>query len=240
MSNFLKKLLDKALFYDRWTCNACGNEIFSGYFCSACQEKVKYVGDNKCLHCGRVTPYPVNFCDSCIEKNVFFDRALSVFNYQPPISDLIQKFKYDNKKYLSKYFAEELFALCKAQNIDFDVITFVPMHEERERERGFNQAKILANELVLKLGASVYDCVKKVKLTERQATLSLSERLKNLSSSFKVEKEVVKDKKVLLVDDVLTTGATADTVSKLLKKAGAKQVTVLTVASVSRYNQEEI
>lgn len=240
MSNFLKKLLDRALFYDRWTCNACGDEIFSGYFCSRCQEKVKYIGENSCLHCGRVTPYPINYCDSCIEKNVFFDRALSVFDYQPPISDLIQKFKYGNKKYLAKFFVEELYSLCKAKNLDFDIITFVPMHEERERERGFNQAKILANELALKLGVNAYDCVKKVKLTERQATLSLSERLKNLSSSFKVEKELVKDKSVLLVDDVLTTGATAETISKLLKKAGAKKVTVLTIASVSRYKQEEI
>lgn len=240
MSNFLKKLLDRALFYDRWTCNACGDEIFSGYFCSRCQEKIKYIGENSCSHCGRVTPYPINFCDSCIEKNVFFDRALSVFDYQPPISDLIQNFKYKNKRYFATYFAEELYLLCKAKNLDFDIITFVPMHEERQKERGYNQAEILANKLSLKLGASVCNCIKKTKLTERQATLSLNERLKNLSSSFKVDKGVVKDKKVLLVDDVLTTGATAETLSKLLKKAGAKKVTVLTIASVSRYKGEEI
>ena len=79
----------------------------------------------------------------------------------------------------------------------------------------------------------------KVKETERQATLSFKDRLKNLSSSFRVIKSEVDAKRVLVIDDVLTTGATADTIAKTLKKAGAKEVIILTVASVSRLKNDE-
>ena len=92
MINFIKKVLQKTLFYDRWTCNGCGKEIFENYFCEDCLNKITQISGNKCAHCGRLTVYPVKFCDSCKEVNINFDRALSVFDYKEPISYLIQNF----------------------------------------------------------------------------------------------------------------------------------------------------
>ncbi len=234
MIKFIKKVLNRALFYDRWTCNVCNKEIFDGYFCSDCQREITFISKNKCSHCGRATPYAVNYCNSCAERNINFDKALSVFDYKQPISSLIQNFKYQNRKYLSDYFSKELFNLYKCENISCDLVAFVPMHPNRLKERGYNQSKILAEKFSALANIEVVNCVEKVKETERQATLSLSKRLKNLSSSFKVDKALVKEKSILLIDDVLTTGATADTISKLLKKAGSKKVIVLTIASVSK------
>ena len=226
-----------ALFYERWTCNVCNKEIFSGYFCEDCLQKIEKISTSKCKHCGRVTPYPVNFCDNCIEKNVNFNIARSVFNYEPPISYLIQNFKYKNQKYHKRYFAEELFNLYKSEKLNCDVICFVPMTEERFNQTGYNHAELLSQEFSNLSKIPIVDALQKIKETPRQATLSLSERLKNLKSAFKVKGKLIKDKKVLIIDDVLTTGATCDTISKLLKKNGATKICVLTVASVSKYDK---
>lgn len=236
MFKFLQKILKNAIFYDRWTCNVCGSEIFFGFFCDECLKKIEYIGENKCNHCGRKTVYKTGYCESCIDKNISFNTARSVFNYKSPISEVIQNFKYSNKRYLSRYFAEELFKIFKAENLFGDVITYVPMHESRLKERGFNQAYLIAKEFSTLCKTEVKELVKKVKETERQAKLSYTERLKNLKSSFKVTGDV-SGKNVILIDDVLTTGATVDTISNLLKKKGAKNVTVLTVASVQRNKQ---
>ena len=239
MINFIKKVLQKTLFYDRWTCNGCGKEIFENYFCEDCLNKITQISENKCAHCGRLTVYPVKFCDSCKEVNINFDRALSVFDYKEPISYLIQNFKYKNHKYHAKYFAEMLYSLYEKEGLEVDVVTFVPMHEDRLEERKYNHAELLASEFSSLCKIEMKKLIEKVKETERQATLSFKDRLKNLSSSFRVIKSEVDAKRVLVIDDVLTTGATADTIAKTLKKAGAKEVIILTVASVSRLKNDE-
>lgn len=235
MQKKTQKIIDNALFYDRWTCNVCGKEIFSGYFCEECQSKIEWLSEseNRCSHCGRKTAYSVKFCNNCIEKNINFDTARSVFNYQDTIGGVIQNFKYNNCRYLSKYFAEELYKIYIKEKFECDYITFVPMSEQRLNERGYNQAELLAEEFSMLSGLEVLSVINKVKETERQAKLTMKERLKNLNSSFKIDKKLVKGKKILLIDDVLTTGATVETISKLLKTAKASKVIVLTVASVS-------
>ena len=110
------------------------------------------------------------------------------------------------------------------------------MSAERLKERGYNQAELLAKELSLLVGVPVIDDVfKKVKETARQATLDATARRANLVGSFIVnDKAAIKGKRVLLVDDVMTTGATVETLSHLLIKGGALSVDVLTVASVAK------
>ena len=233
MQKKILKIIDNFLFYDRWTCNVCGSEIFDGYFCSECESEIERLLENKCEHCGRKTAYKVKYCNSCIERNISFDVARSVFNYKSPIDKVIQNFKYQNARYIAKYFAEELYKAYLSENLECDFITFVPMSEERLNERKYNQSELLAQEFSLLSGKEVVNCVSKVKETERQANLTLKERLKNLGSSFKVDKNAVSGKKILLIDDVLTTGATTESISKQLKSANASKITVLTVASVS-------
>ena len=226
--------IKRALFNSGWTCNACGREIFSGYFCEDCLKKIEKIGENKCEHCGRITPYKTGYCDSCVDKNINFDIARSVYCYSQPLSYLIQNFKYDNFKYHAEFFAKEMFDLYNREGFNCDFVTFVPMSEKRLSKRGYNHAKLLAEEFSNLSNLEVIECLEKTRETENQANLSYQERVKNLQGSFKADKRLVKDKSVLLIDDVLTTGSTTDVVSRVLKKAGARKVSVLTVASVSK------
>ena len=233
-SQKIKNFIRNALFYEKWTCNICGAEIFSGIFCDNCNKKISHIKENRCEHCGRITYAKVPFCDSCKTQNLNFDKARSLYEYKEPISYLIQNFKYDNCRYLARIFAGELYSLYQEEGFELDVITFVPMHEERLVKRGYNQSQLLAEELSNLVGAPLINALTKTVETERQANLNLQERRKNLKGSFKADKKQVKDKSVLLVDDVLTTGSTVDVISELLKKAGAKSVYVLTIASVQK------
>ena len=235
MSNeSLRKILEKLFFQVNYTCNNCGVEIFNGgYFCSDCEKIITEIKSNKCDHCGRVTFYPVNYCDSCIEKNINFDKARSVYDYVYPINGLIKSFKYSGKRYLAEVFASKLKTLYLSEFETADAIVFVPMTEERLEERGYNQAELLANELSSLIGIPVLpNALKKTRETPRQANLTKAERRSNLQKSFTAYASEIKGKSLLLVDDVLTTGATADIIAGLLKKKGATKVTVYTVASV--------
>ena len=112
------------------------------------------------------------------------------------------------------------------------------MTEKAERRRGYNQSKLLAQKLSERVGVQVVECLVKTKETQRQAKLTANERRKNLVDAFKViNKKVVKDKSVLIVDDVTTTGSTAQILAKKLKSAGVKKVYLITVASVPPFDK---
>lgn len=233
MRKFLN-LIKRSLFYERWTCNSCGKEIFGGYFCKDCMDKLIEIDHNHCNFCGRRTPYPVSYCDSCSGKNLSFDSARSVYEYTPVLSGVIQNFKYNNARYHARFFAEKLFEIYKDLGVSVDVVTFVPLSEKREKDRGYNQSKLIAKEFCKLSGVELLDCVFKIRETDSQAKLNFEGRVKNLKGAFKADKKLVKNRSVLLIDDVLTTGSTANAVSKALKSAGATKVTVLTVASISK------
>ena len=241
MINFknLLETIKNSLFYEKWTCNACGKEIFSGYFCNECLKSIETIGENKCEHCGRKSMYKTEYCDSCKDRNLSFNVARSVYVYKEPLSYLIQNFKYDNAKYHLEFFANEMASVYKNEGLSCDIITFVPMHPNRLKKRAYNQAELLADALSKILNVPLVDCIEKVKDTQNQAKLSREDRVKNLVGSFKVDKNLVKDKKVLLVDDVLTTGSTVDVISKVLTSNGAKEISVLTLASVSKIVKED-
>ena len=220
------------------TCNSCGREIFSGeYFCKECEESIIYNDKIICNHCGRRTFNEENYCHSCAGRETYFERARSAYVYAPPISTMILRLKYENQKYLAKIFAKQLSFVYFKSFMCCDAVTFTPMTKQREEERGYNQAEVLADEFCKIVGLPIVkDVLIKTKETARQATISnAKERRENLKGSFKaVNKDKIKNKNILLIDDVMTTGATVEALCEVLIKAGAKSVTVLTVASVSK------
>ena len=233
VKTFLSRLLRLNFFYPKWRCLSCGKEIFDGkYFCKECEDKLPYNDGAICDHCGRKVIAPENYCTTCKNVLVSLDKCRSVFSYEPPISALIKKGKYYNAKYVYEYFCDTLYTAYLKNYFNADYVTYVPMTLKAQKKRGYNQSKLLAQGLSERTGVRLLDCLTKVKETKRQATLGRADRLKNLDEVFRVtDKKSVKDKTLVIVDDVTTTGATAQVIAERLKKAGALKVYLLTVAS---------
>ncbi len=233
----MKKLISNlrsVFFKENLTCNICHKEIFNGeYFCEDCQEALEALqGGACCLTCGRRTIIPTVRCFSC-KENWQVDMARSAFSYDGVIKNLISAFKYNENKYLANVFMPYLEKVYIQEKFDCDAITFVPMNSERLFERGFNQSKLLSEILAKRLDIEHIAPLFKKNDIKKQVGLTAKDRSMNIASSFGyLDKNIVKDKKILLVDDVLTTGATSGEIAKMLKKQGALSVNLLTIASV--------
>lgn len=240
LKQFFKNLLNKYFYNPNWKCLVCGKEVFEGQnFCDECMAILPYNDGPICDHCGRKVIAFENYCSTCKNVLVDLDMCRSAFSYAYPINKLIKDAKYNNCIYVIDYFAKVLSSVYFQNYFNADYLVFIPMTDDAQRRRGYNQSKILAEKLSERIDVPVLDCLKKVKDTKRQATLGRAERLKNLDNAFRVvNKKSVVDKSILIVDDVTTTGATAEVVASRLKKAGAKIVNLITVAStppIDRY-----
>lgn len=231
MSERLFTILKRVLFPSDYTCDICGIETYCGNLCKQCYKKFEKNDKNVCPVCGRKT-FRAEICIECKDKAPLYTKAVSPLVYTDNVKVLIGKFK-NGSGYLKDYFADLVF---KKLNLlpAFDCIVYVPMTASASARRGYNQTKLLAKALSKRTGIPViYDAVEKVKDTKAQKRLSRRERESNLSGSFRVRKpEEIRDKTVLIVDDVLTTGATVDAMTKRLLQAGAKKTYVAVIASV--------
>lgn len=221
-----------------YTCNNCGREIFGGekgrgLFCPDCYEHLTFNDKFICKRCGRSTTVPTDVCPDCAEFDAHFDMARSTFYYAPPVDGLIRKLKYDNRRYLAEVLALMMQDTLVKYFPDAEIVTWVPMSQKAQRERGYNQAQLIAEKLAALVGLPALPLAVKSRPTDNQVRLGREERQKNLVGSFTADRDVTEGRIVLLVDDVLTTGATADAMAVALKKAGAVKVYVLTAASVT-------
>lgn len=235
----LKRVAGEYTRLDR-RCNGCRRESFGGegygseYFCKDCYERLPWNDKFICGHCGRSVTAATPMCDDCVGYETSFDMARSPFYYAPPIDKMVRWQKFYDRKYLSKVFAVFLARTYVRFFSDADVITFCPADPATLAKLGYNQSELMAKRLAEIVGTPCEELVFKTNNTDLQACLGRDERLENLKGSMTVPSNVdVKDKTVVIVDDVMTTGATVDITSRALKKAGAKTVYVLTAASVT-------
>lgn len=168
----------------------------------------------------------------CKRNTPCFNKARSVFSYEEPIRKLIITFKSNNKKHLARVFARQMKPVFDKEFSHVDFLTFVPITDSKKKKRKYNQAELICDELCTLTGMRKESVLVKTKETNDQKSLSLDERLKNLAGAFKVvDRKIVKGSKILIIDDILTTGSTTHAVAKALYSAGADEVDVLTVAS---------
>jgi competence protein ComFC len=147
------------------------------------------------------------------------------------LKEIIHVFKYQDLFSLKDYLAGELLELINKEGLVFDTISFVPLSKKRLIRRGYNQSQIIASELSRLTKADLYQDLVKIKETKTQVGLTRKERIKNLEGAFALKNErKLAGKRVVLIDDVITTGATLDQCASVLKKAGAREVWGLTVA----------
>lgn len=235
----LKKIslyLCDLLFPDHIKCVFCGDELDNSAYhnvCRTCNEKLPKI-ISPCLKCG--SPLSLDssgVCKTCKTNNYEFTQARSVFSYTDEIVDIIHKLKYKDKPRLSKTLALFLVDVYSTWGIFPDIVTFVPMTKEKEKIRGYNQSELLAKEFAKIVNLPIMPLCKKKRDTDSQTSLTHKERCANVIDCFSFDnhfKNKVKNKTILIIDDVITTGATTNEISKVLLKHGVKDCYVLSVA----------
>ena len=206
--------------------------------CAGCWANLKQNLPPFCFSCGRHldAENSLNICATCRAKKLYFDRAFSPCIYAGAIKELIGQLKYKNKDYLGRALSGLMIGFIREYNLPIHKIDFIiamPLHKRRLREREFNQAKILAGFIASKFNKPLLDGVlKRWRYTETQTSLEGERRFLNVRGSFRLAKNnEVKGKNILLIDDVLTTGATSSEAAYTLKTGGAEKVLVLTLAN---------
>lgn len=239
MNKFLSKLKDYLcdLIYPKHIkCIFCDEELderAKNDTCVDCKSVLPYI-TRPCLRCGKQISDGVDLiCFDCKNKNFAFTSAHSVFEYSGIIISAVHRFKYSRQKFLYEPFAEYMCDKFATLNITPDIITSVPLHTKREHERGYNQAKLLARFISERFKIKYMDLCDKIKDNPSQTELDFKARQENVLNAYKlilgVRKEI-KDKSILIIDDIFTTGATTNEISKLFLEAGASDINVLTFA----------
>lgn len=235
IKEFFNKILD-VVFPPNISCIMCGGEVNKSelYLCDSCEAEVE-VCEKVCMFCGAPVRSETKICMVCAGKKREFDYARAPLVYKNNVVRAVHNFKYKGNKYLAKPFAKIMLSSynqLKDLAGEFDMIIPIPLHKEKLKKRGFNQAELLAKELSLLTEIPMFKALaKRVKNTATQTELSSKERRQNLENAFELtDKSKVKNKNILIVDDILTTGATTESLAKLLKGAKAKNVCVLTFA----------
>ncbi len=174
-------------------------------------------------------------CGFCSGKKFLFDRNISFVEYGNISKELVFKLKYSSKTYIAKTVSEIMYDQIKNEYEeelkDFDFITYVPLGRKREKERGFNQSKKIAEYLSEKVSIQSIGMLRRTKNTKKMHLLGYDDRKRELKNAFEIledKKECVEGRKILVVDDIFTSGATIDEIAKVLKIAGAENVTSLT------------
>lgn len=219
-------LLERALEYIFLpSCGICG-KLGEGYLCEKCGKILeKYV-----ISHNDYRNIDVNNIKSI---NSDIDR-LHIFQYKELIRKLIIQYKFNNKSYLYKTFCEFIVKNKKAFDFikSYDIIIPVPMHNKKKSLRGYNQSELIAKELAKKAEIEIFtDVLKKVKNNKVQSSLNKEDRKNNVKDVYKlINKEKIYNKKVLIFDDIYTTGATIEACKKEILKANVKQFGILTLA----------
>ena len=203
--------------------------------CNPCLNELPWHPASSCQQCGLSSSGQL--CGSCISSPPDFDATHAVFLYQYPIDKMMQRYKYGNMLNISHTFGQllaEKSPLGSLNTSSVDLIIPMPMHPTRLKERGFNQALEIAKILTKNCKAKLdYKSVERQTLTPPQASLPLKERVKNIKGAFKVNAEIIDKlagKRIAIVDDVMTTGASLNELAKTLKKAGASHVECWVIA----------
>lgn len=224
----IKKVIEKYCvdFLFPKECLACGTEGVN--LCELCCQALRRLTEQLCPTCQRKTQGQT--CLTC-SKQSCLAGSLALLDYSDAqVRKLCNALKHEGITDIVDLFADDLIALLKQYQVKFDWIIPIPLSRTRKRERGYNQAELIAQEIAQKLNLPLKTgLLRRVRNTKPQQNLKRKQRLKNLKNAFAVSGRV-QNKKILLVDDVTTSGATLTVCANLLKKSGAKEIYGLTLA----------
>ncbi|HNS80767.1 MAG TPA: ComF family protein [Kiritimatiellia bacterium] len=209
----------------------------SPYLCWDCQSSIMFVQPPFCSQCGDPVSGYIDhdyICSFCAETRPAFDRARSVARYEGVVRQMLRDLKYNDAIWLVGDLARML-EICARAHYDLaavDVVCAVPLYGARQRQRGYNQSRVLAEALAERIHKPfISKGFRRIRPTPTQTDLTAGERLANVKDAFSaVSRGWIEGKRILLIDDVMTTGATVHEASRALRKCGASRIYVLTAA----------
>ena len=219
-------------------CPICHKPILDNHaVCGECFGKLFFLGSTVCQRCGKPLPYKeVRICGACLKKSPVYQQARSVLKYNEFSKALILPFKHADSIELTPLLVQWMDQKGKELIENCDCLIPVPLHLKRLLKRKYNQSALLAQKLA-KIHHKDYEpsVLMRRRHTESQGHMTAKQRQENVKNAFKIQNsDKIKGKKILLIDDVMTTGATVSECSKVLIKAGAESVDVLTLARAFR------
>lgn len=226
----VQRLGDKALdFIFPRTCLGCGR--VGEFLCPACRRSLTIIAPPLCPRCGRTQANGV-LCPSCISWDSAIDGIRAPFRFEGLIREAVHQLKYRNLRAIAMPLAAMMMEYLVAHSLPADMLVPVPLHPRRLRERGYNQSALLAKEIgkMTSLPVAPNALVRKKYALPQARTRSVEERQANMAGAFACNYEYIRERRVLLIDDVATSAATLDACAAALKHGGAKSVWGLVLA----------
>lgn len=239
MSLVFDKFIKFSSLFLSFPCPVCGetaDKASPNGICQSCIDKISMPSAPYCPGCGGSLDGVLDFCRSCLKEPPRpWKRALAVMNMSGAGAELIHRFKYNNTPELARALGGLACGVLQNSDVKADLIVPLPLHWTRQMKRGFNQSALLGEFIAGQSGIEYCDLLKRSHQTRQQAKLSREERRKNLKGAFSLKEsykgsEICKNRAILLVDDVITTGATLTEASEILLNAGASELYVLILA----------
>ena len=214
-------------------CLFCGVELGDGknLFCGKCLSEFSIIAPPRCPGCGGTLDGVLEYCTKCMEfEKRPWDGAFALFNLRGAGQRLVYAFKFYGRPELARPFADLARELIENENLDIDMIIPVPLHWSRCFTRGYNQSALFCEELARLTKIKFQPALRRIKRTRQQARLDRDQRRKNLSGAFVLKAGVdLSGKTILLVDDVMTTGATLSAATKAFENSGVKAIYTLVI-----------
>lgn len=248
IERFIRNTLE-VLFPSNIYCICCENIIDNTRpysLCDACVRNLHWANENTCKKCGKIVGenYRREFCNDCSETDHLFEKGFTCAEYGLYEKMIIRDYKYHGKSYFGDKLAEVMADRLAIEDLPFNLILPVPMHKNKERKRGYNQAALLAKGISRRtLVPFDKDLMMRVVRTKPMNKMSPQERRDNVKDAFTLRREkvkMVKDKTILLVDDIFTTGSTLDECSRLLLDNGAKEIYMICFAAGGNRSNVEV
>jgi ComF family protein len=226
-----------SLFYPA-ACVVCSDDIERpDYLCENCRCRAPRITSPFCAKCSEPFSGAITqtfSCANCEHRILHFDSAIAAYRSRGLVRKLVHAFKYGHQRHLRHPLADWLGETIRDPRLRgrrFDMIVPVPLHPARERERGFNQAALLAELFARQIAVPLCLALERIRYTKTQTAYDRAERMENLRDAFRLRKNMnVRELHVLLIDDVLTTGSTLSECARVLKEAGAITVYAATAA----------
>lgn len=205
--------------------------------CPSCRDKLKVVKEPLCRKCGKeLHDDTAEYCLDCRKRTHFFDEGAALYEYAS-VRDSIYRFKYMGRQEYKEFYGKEIVRhLGRKMRIwRADALVPVPIHKSRMQKRGYNQAQLLAEEIGKRTGIPVLsDYIVRIKKTAPQKALNPKDRQNNLKKAFKIGRNDVKLKTIIIVDDIYTTGSTIDEVAKQCRSMGIEKIYFVVLAMRNR------